>query len=185
VGDPDFVADRPNAVAWLRELESKLPNTVLFFRPWAPELFERYALFRNHQTHFIDSVAKVPRASQVQIDLTRPLNVGYTTGSGFAIPLALYLGFRQIYLVGFDANWLADIHRGALHFYKTNPHFPHFDHTATEGHSMEEQLRTMHLEFRSHRFLREIAGRRGQSIRNATIDGWLDMYERVDYDSLF
>lgn len=185
VGDPDFIADRPNAIEWLRELESKLPDTTLFFRPWAPAVFERHGLFRHHTVHFIDSVAKVPHSSQVQLDLTKPLNVGYTTGSGFSIPLALYLGFREIYLIGFDANWLADIDHGALHFYDTNPHFPHFDHTATEGHSMEEQLRTLHLEFRSHRLLREAAERNGQRIRNATNGGWLDMYERVNYDSLF
>jgi hypothetical protein len=185
VGDPDFIADRPNAIEWLRELEAKLPDTTLFFRPWAPEVFQRHGLFTNHTVHFLDSVAKVPHSSQVHLDLTRPLNVGYTTGSGFSIPLALYLGFTEIYLIGFDANWLADVQNGQLHFYQTNPHFPHFDHTATEGHSMEEQLRTLHLEFRSHRFLREAADRRGQRIRNATNGGWLDMYERVDYDRLF
>ena len=185
VGDADFIADKPNAVAWLQELERKLPEATLFFRPWAPEVFERHGLFRNHTLHFIDSVYKVPHLSLVHLDLARPMNVGYTTGSGFAIPLALYLGFPEIYLLGFDANWLADIHKGQLHFYQTNPHFPHFDHTATEGHTMENQLRTMHLEFRSHRFLRELAGERGQKLVNATNGGWLDMYERVSYESLF
>jgi hypothetical protein len=185
VGDPDFIADTPNAIAWLRQLEGKLPATTLFFRPWAPEVFRRHNLFMHHKVHYLDSVAKVPHASQVHIDLTRPLNVGYTTGSQFSIPLALFLGFREVYLIGFDANWLADIQKGRLHFYATNPQFPHFDHTVTEGHSMEEQLRTMHLEFRSHRFLRNVAERRGQHIRNATNGGWLDMYERTEYQRLF
>jgi hypothetical protein len=185
VGDPDFIRDEPNAIAWLRELESKLPGATLFFRPWAPEIFKRHSLFRNHTIHYLDSVAKVPHVSQVHLDLTRPLNVGFTTGSQFSIPLALFLGFQEVYLIGFDANWLADIPKGQLHFYKTNPYFPHFDHTATEGHSMEEQLRTMHLEFRSHRFLRDVAARRGQRLRNATNGGWLDMYERTEYESLF
>src|SRR5688572_11070574 len=39
VGDPDFIADQPHSIAWLRDLESKPPDTTLFFRPWAPEVF--------------------------------------------------------------------------------------------------------------------------------------------------
>src|SRR5262249_41650849 len=67
VGDPDFVSDTPNAIAWLRELESKLPHTTLFFRPWAPDVFQRHNLFLNHTIHYLDSVAKVPHPSQVHL----------------------------------------------------------------------------------------------------------------------
>lgn len=185
VGDGDFVADLPNSVAWLRELENAMPQANLFVLPIARSTFAKHGLFRNHRVYHIDHVRMARDASGVKIDLTQPLNVGHSTGTGFAIPLALYLGFREVYLIGFDANWLADIHNGALHFYETNKYFPQFDRTATDGLDMENQLRTAHLEFKSHRLLRDKAVLMGVKIINATNGGWLDMYPRVKYESLF
>jgi len=185
VGDKEFTADQPNSIAWLKELENALPGTTLFVAPDARFTFAKHALFSNHRVRFVDHVRLARTAEQVRTDLSLPVNVGYSTGTGLAIPLALYLGFREIYLLGFDANWLADPKHGAVHFYETNKYFPHFDHTATEGHSMEDQLGSCHVEFVSHRLLRDRAKIIGAKIINATSGGWLDMYPRVRYESLF
>jgi hypothetical protein len=185
VGDSQFVADQPNSVAWMRELEAALPNMNLFVLPVARTTFAKHGLFKNHNVFHVDHVRMARTVKEVRIDLTRPLNVGYSTGSGFSIPLALYLGFHEIYLIGFDANWLADVNHGSIHFYDTNKYFPHFDSTAGEGHSMELQLASCHLEFVSHRLLRDKAASMGAKILNATNGGWLDMYPRVRYESLF
>lgn len=185
VGDPKFIADQPKSLAWLRELETQLPDTTLFFRPAGEALFRRYNLFRQHHVYYIDAAFSAQRCSQVRIDLTRLLTVGVSTGSAFLIPLALYLGFRKIYLIGFDANWLADIQHGQLHFYDTNPYFPQFDTTASGGHMMERILRMIHKDFMSHRLLLEKATAMGVKILNATNGGWLDMYPRVPYETLF
>lgn len=185
VGDGDFVADRPNSVAWLRELEAAMPETNLFVLPRARSTFSKHGLFEKHSVYHIDRIQMTNNGSAVSVDLTHPVNVGHSTGTGFSIPLALYLGFPEIYLIGFDANWLADVHNGAVHFYETNKYFPHWDRTATEGYDMEFQLRTCHLEFRSHRLLRNKAASMGCKITNATSGGWLDMYPRVQYEALF
>jgi hypothetical protein len=185
VGDIEFVADRPNSVAWLRELEAATPASSLFFSPVARSTFAKHGLFQGRDVYHIAHVRMANSASSVSIDITRPLNVGHSTGTGFAIPLALCLGFREVYLIGFDANWFADVNKGAVHFYDTNKHFPHFDHTATDGYDMESHLYTTHLEFRSHRLLRDKASLMGCKILNATNGGWLDMYPRVEYESLF
>jgi hypothetical protein len=185
VGDPEFVAGHANSIAWLRELEAALPETTLFCPPEAKSIFAKNGLFKHHRVRHMDHVRVARRPEQVRIDLTQPLNVGFSTGTAFSIPLALYLGFPEIYLIGFDANWLEDMHKGAIHFYETNKYFPHFDHTASEGHEMEGQLSAMGLEFGSHRLLRERAKLMGSRIMNATNGGWLDMYPRVRYESLF
>jgi hypothetical protein len=185
VGDTEFIADQPNSVAWLRELEAALPETNLFVLPVGRKTFAKHGLFKRQHVYHVDHIRMARTPGDVNIDFTRPLNVGYSTGTAFSIPLALYLGFREIYLIGFDANWFGDVNHGALHFYETNKYFPHFDHTNSEGHDMEFQLGSCHLEFMSHRLLRDKAALMGSKIVNATNDGWLDMYPRVHYESLF
>ena len=185
VGDGEFVADKPNSVAWLRELEAALPETNLFVLPIAAPTFSKHGLFKQHRVYHIDHIRMARSSAEVRIDFTRPLNVGYSTGTAFCIPLALYLGFREIYLLGFDANWFADVNNGPLHFYETNKYFPHFDRTNSEGHDMEFQLGSCHVDFMSHKLLRDKATSMGAKIVNATNGGWLDVYPRVHYESLF
>jgi len=185
VGDRQFVADQPNSIGWLRELETALPKTTLFVVPEGRFTFGKHGLFKHHRVRHIDHVRMARKPEQVRIDLTRPLNVGYSTGTAFSIPLALYLGFREIYLIGFDANWLADVNHGSIHFYETNKYFPHFDRTAAEGANMETQLSSISLEFASHRLLRDSAKLMGSQIFNATNGGWVDVYPHVRYESLF
>jgi len=185
IGDKEFVADKPNSLAWLKELEAAMPDTNLFVSPHARTTFSKYGLFQKQGVYYVGHVRIARTASAVSVDFTQPLNVGFSTGTGYAIPLALYLGFREVYLIGFDANWFKDIHNEPLHFYETNKHFPHFDRTSTEGHSMEFLFNSIYLEFVSHRLLRDKAALMDAKILNATNGGWLDMYPRVQYESLF
>lgn len=184
-GDERFTDDQPKNVAWLREMEAKLPNTALFFRPNARWLFEKHNLFQLHRVYFIVSTQMVENAQQVSVNLQRPVNVGLSTGTLLSIPLALYLGFREIYLIGFDANWSVAEKESSLHFYDTNPYFPEFDTMQLSGDSTEGQLLADHQEFASHRLLRDKATLMGARIINATNGGRLDMYPRVRYEELF
>jgi len=185
VGDPTYSADTPNCIAWLREIENKMPRTNLFFPTQAEALFKKYAIFSNHNVHYVQRTHIAHSAQHVRIDFTKPLNVGVSTGCSIAIPLAVYLGFREIYIIGFDSNWLGALNDASVHFYDTNPYYPHFDKTLIEGATMEGELLSVHLEFKSHRLLRKKAALLGARIFNATNGGWLDMYPRVRYEELF
>ena len=185
VADTEHISGLPNSIGWLREIESKLPKTDLCFLPQAKGLFEEHGLFRHHNVYYMDTSHAATSADHLQIDLTRRLRVGKSTGTAFAIPLAIYLGCPEIYLIGFDANWLADLDNCNLHFYETNEYFPQFDKTQTPGQTVEHELACCHLDFKSHRLLRDSAKRVGIKIINATNGGWLDMYPRVHYESLF
>src|SRR5205085_1510966 len=79
-----------------------------------------------------------------------------------AIPLALCLGFREIYLIGFDCNWLEDTKK-SYHFYESHEQYPEFDSTAkdTRGQTYENVLRSTLREFESHRLLRQKAEQMG------------------------
>ena len=186
VGDPRFMDDEAVNVAWFREMEKALPGTVFFVHSRGRALFRKYDLFKDHKVYFRNAGYPTHRTGDVEIDLTRPLNVGMTTGSAFAIPLAIYLGFRRIYLVGCDANWLADPWgKGGSHFYEKSRFFPQYDRGVNTAEELEVEIRNDLRDLESHRLIRDRVRPLGIEIINATSGGWLEMYPRVKFESLF
>jgi hypothetical protein len=186
INDPHFMKDEPRSVSWHNTIAQKLPTARLILNEAALSLVTAHRLYAAQDVHFVKSGPWTHRAASINLDLSLPLNIGMTTGSSVAIPLALCLGFREIYLIGFDCNWLADT-SASYHFYQAHEHFPEFDSVKkdTRGFSYEDELRNTLREFESHRLLRERAEALGVRIVNATAGGLLDVYERKNYSELF
>jgi hypothetical protein len=186
IGDESFMIDEPRSIAWHRTLDQHHPKAVLLVHEKAQPLSQRHQLHGTQEVFYFRPTLPVHQARHVNLDLSRRLNVGSTSGTLLGIPLALYLGFREIVLLGFDANWLEGLDR-SYHFYDTHEYFPEFDSVATDGrgHDYEFELRSVLREFESHRLLRDAAASRGVSIVNATRGGLLDVYPRVDFAACF
>ena len=146
---------------------------------------QHHGLYAGREVYFARTGIHTTIPALANVDFTRALNAGWTTGTLFAIPLAIYLGFKQICLLGFDANWL-ESYTGSYHFYDKHELFPEFDSVAadTRGHRYEDEVREVLSEYRSHRLLQELAVRRGVQLVNGTLGGLLDMHPRVDYRDL-
>lgn len=186
VGDPHFMRNTPECVAWHQTLCEKMPRTVFLLHNDAEPLVRDNGLYQGRELYFVRTGLTTPTAAFARIDFTRGLNVGTTTGTLVAIPLAMYLGFSEIYLVGFDANWL-DNYDGSYHFYDKHELFPEFDSVSadTRGFSYEDEVTMVLREYHSHRLLQQIAQSRGIKLMNATLGGRLDMHPRIEYRSLF
>lgn len=86
--------------------------------------------------------------------------------------IALYMGFSNIYLIGvdgFDPTRKDGLYRN---FY-SRPN----EYTGGSGY--------ISMVYPAYRVARQYAEAHGQQILNATRGGYLDMFERVDFDSLF
>jgi hypothetical protein len=186
INDPHFMKDEPRSVSWHRTIAEKLPTTHLVLNETAQSLVRAHQLYSGHEVYYVGGGPQTHRAASINLDLTRPLNIGMTTGSSVAIPLALSLGFREIYLIGFDCNWLAST-SASYHFYQTHEYFPEFDSVGkdTRGFKYEGQLQAALREFESHRLLREKAESLGVRIVNTTKGGLLDAYERREFAECF
>jgi len=186
IGDATFWEDTPKAVEWHRIIESKMPDTTMMFHADARALIRRHGLYSGNQVHLYRHGITVSSPELVHYDFTKPLNVGHCAGSRLAIPLAVYLGFREIYLLGFDASWL-DAYEGSYHFYETHQQWPEFDSQAADGRHPRyaDQLINALRDFDSHQLLAESAPLHGARILNAGRGGRLDMYPRVAFESLF
>ena len=186
VYDPHFMQDDPKAVDWHRTLAEKLPSARFLLHESARALVRRHGLYPGRELYYLRPGVAAQSAQAVNLDLSLPLNVGVTTGSAVGIPLALCLGFKEIYLVGFDCNWLENTNQ-SYHFYQTHEQFPEFDSVARDnrGGTYEMELRSCLREFQSHRFLREKAESLGVRIVNATRGGLLDVYPRQPFEDCF
>lgn len=184
--DPHFMQDQPRAVAWHQTVAQKLPGTTMLLHHSARALVVRHGLYAGREVHYAHHGFQTHELKYVDFDLRRRRNIGMTTGSSIAIPLAIFLGFREIVLIGFDCNWLADT-GSSYHFYDTHEYFPEFDSIDKDGrgYGYEAFLGIIQREFESHRLIRAKAESLGVRIVNATRGGLLDVYERADYTALF
>lgn len=186
IGDATFWEDTPTAVEWHRIIESRMPRTTMMFHAGSRALIERHGLYAGNDVHVYRHGITVSSPELVHYDFTKPLNVGHTSGSRLGIPLAVYLGVREIYLIGFDASWL-DNYEGTYHFYDTHRQWPNFDSQAADDRHPRyaDQLINALRDFDSHALLAESAPMHGARIFNAGRGGRLDMYPRVLFESLF
>jgi hypothetical protein len=187
IGDPHFMSAEPRALDWHRTIEKALPTTTLLLNRVARPIVEQHGLYRNQDVYYVEpSSTPATKASECSLDFTRPLNVGNSTGTLVMIPLAMYLGFREIFLLGFDANWLESFER-SYHFYDTHEHFPEFDSVAADTRDIkyEDEVDSVKREFEAHRLLAERSRQLGVRIWNATAGGRVDTYPRTRYEDLF
>jgi hypothetical protein len=183
--DARFFADEPRSVEWHRLIEKHLPDTTLLMNPEIQALMRKHGLYRRNVVHVFANGIKARHARHVHFDLTRPLNVGATTGSMLCIPLAAYLGFKEIYLLGFDCNWLQSS-TASYHFYSRHELWKEFDSVGADDRvdRYEVVLNATLRDFRAHYMIAQRTRELGIRVVNATRGGLLDAYPRMKYEDL-
>lgn len=94
------------------------------------------------------------------------------TITNLAIDLAIYMGCKEIYLIGVDCNWSGP-----------KVHFDESDDTPRMSHDIA--YHTQKAMMVGYRFMEKETKKRGIHIFNATRGGMLEEFDRVDFDSLF
>jgi len=119
-------------------------------------------------------------------DLVKPLPATWNTAH-LAIMLALYSGCSAIYLIGFDHDWLSyciEKRNYVKHFYdpeKCQKFFSYSDDAVSYKRLMEVILTI----WRGYEVIQKVAAEEKAQIYNATEGGFLDLFPRVKYESLF
>jgi len=112
----------------------------------------------------------------------------YTGGtvSYLCMQLAYYMGFDEVYLIGFDHNYVipsdADVKGCVITSNSDDPNHFHPEYFGKGKRWNDPRLDRMELAYRRTRRVFEQNGRR---IFNATAGGKLEVFQRVNYDSLF
>ncbi|MFZ1807724.1 MAG: hypothetical protein WAU36_10900 [Cyclobacteriaceae bacterium] len=168
-----------------RNLFSQLNEVIkksIFFIPLFRGLKsnELLSLLPSERT-FYAALAGGPTKS---VDFTGVVQSFYGV-SAFALAQAIFMGCSPIYLLGFDHDYLAN--RGLdRHFYTggTIPGATGNSKTLAERIPYDTEMEANLKLWKNYRSLKRIAEKKGIKIYNATNGGYLDVFERIDYNKL-
>jgi len=166
-------------VKWLKVMETSTGNAEMLLHIGDRDMVERNGLFRNRKVHWVEYTDSWDE------NFNAPLNMQYVlpiwSVSELAITLAVYLGFDEIYLVGFDHDWFKGTH---VYFYDhTKEHAMRPDQNNLDFVDSEFQMRRHAKIFRKYKYL--YSKRQNIFNANANPDHYLDVFPKVDYESLF
>jgi hypothetical protein len=184
--DPAYFDGSEPVKEFFRNLRGRITSSTFFAPLPARKIVEDQQLLPLEQTYWIQFWGELHDrlAERRKIDLTVDIPSTMSV-SQLCIMAAIYMGCSPIYLLGLDHDWLA--HRGeAGHFYR--------GHGGLEKHQeFKPQLSDWSYKFlmecqlklwTGYENLAEIAATRGIQILNATNGGFLDVFERVNYDDV-
>ena len=172
------------AVKWFREMEEGTGQSVMFLSAGDKEWIERHSLFRNKEMAYLYFGGRWDDIERTGIDLTRSVP-GVQSVSVMALAVALYMGFKDIYLLGCDHDWV-------LH-YNTSVHFYVEDESilATRPGYDEWWIQDLGATFeslvglwRQYKSIQRLAIDGNIDVFNATEGGLLDVFPRVRYEDV-
>ena len=175
-------------INWYRQIEKNISkDTILFINYLDRAFIVKNSLLKNHKVYYLAFQKLLHDISNFGIDMTKFLY----SAQGIpimAIQLSLYMGYKEIYLVGLDHCY--DKKTGASHFYENGKSI--VDVTAlkkaeilVDGNYVEESYRSFVFLLDQHKIINNYAKNIGFKIFNATDGGVLEVYPRIKFNSLF
>jgi hypothetical protein len=180
--DKAFFENNEKSNIFFKQLNQKVDKSTFFlpiFRGYENNI--KRQLLPLDQTFYI---ATSGPPSQ-NLDLTNVIQ-SFQSVSAFALAQAIYMGFNEIYLLGFDHDYLA--YRGIdRHFYDGPTLNGHISSILplSELTSYEYEMKSCLKLWNNYKSLKRIAKKRNIKIFNATKGGYLDIFDRINFESLF
>lgn len=171
---------------FFKEVQQNMLDANYFFsiidRPYIEQMKE----YEGMNVNYI-SFSSIPNYENSDIDLTRLVLTPQSVPI-MAMEIALYMGFKQIYLLGTEHDQLTT---GKYeHFYSYNESIiakvaEYEDEQGNDNEPFDRTLTSIYKLWNQYKIIKKIAEQKGTQIYNATPGGILDLFERVDYDKLF
>lgn len=161
---------------WMLEMDARTCFTTMFFPLRDKERNLSASKFETHKLHFVD-LEEGNRGFE-KCDLTElipsPWSVTVT-----ALTIAIYMGFKEIYLLGCDHDWILHMHK-STHFYEEKQHaLMRAGLNEWADDSMKRQCQHLIDLWTQYEALHQTAKRLGIEIFNATEGGILDVFQQV------
>jgi hypothetical protein len=171
------------AIKWLREMHASVGDAEVFHSIDDAPLIRRLDPSCGRRVNYLCMAGSFSGNKMQTIDITRVIP-GVTTVPIMALMIALYMGFKEIYLLGVDHD-----------SYRTRVYNQFFDprrqfgggvtgFTGPVDTPVAEELLIYFNIFMQYRSLLSIAHSRGVRIYNATRGGALEELPRVDLDEV-
>jgi len=172
-----------------RDHYSEKTTIFLGHRPYEYSYFnflQQNPEFKNDNIHFLNYTGPALDEHNYKNpdiwDITKPL-FGCGTVVYCAIQLAVYMGFKEIYLLGCDHDYLNDIFRVTNHhFYKEEDGVSDVQHLS--AFTTERWLEVYYFRWKQYRLMNEFLQSNSIYIFNATDGGMLDVFPRVKFEEI-
>jgi hypothetical protein len=186
LSDPIYFDGSEHSLGFLRAMTERLHESTFFVPLHFKQRIIDGRMMPLERTNWIGFGAEFhePGKKVDRLDLTGMVPTPRSV-SQLCIMAAIYMGCSPIYLLGLDHDWLA--HTGLnRHFYEGNagldghpaikPALTHLGYRI----NMESQL----ILWTGYEKLRDLAEAEGCQIINATNGGFLDVFDRADYEAV-
>lgn len=165
-------------VDWLRQMEGATGEAEMFLHIGDRSMVEQYGLFNSRKIHWLSYKNSWDKNFQTQIDLQALPPIWSVSEA--AISVAIYLGFKEIYLLGIDHDWFNGLFN---HFYEYKQE--DIDHWKTKLTQVDSEFQMRrHAEiFHKYKYLYSL--KKNIFNANANKNTYVDVFPKVDFDSLF
>jgi len=171
---------------WLRSMDERLPaETTLFFGKNTRYLVDEMGLFQG-RVHYIEKGGGLALRRRAPVGLTKRI-MPVPTVLTECLAIAIYMGFSEIVLVGFDLDQVCRMNdRSQLRFYGLSPITANKAEQKADDDSVVTGYEwfNMWIIWKQLILLKDSADRSGIRIINATRGGLLNMFPREDYEDL-
>ena len=182
--DPLFFDGSIAMEKFFLNLKQKIHSSKFLVPIYARNIIENQKLLPEDQTYYAAFRGNLGGNLKYNIDLTESIP-GVQSVSQLAIMWSLYMGCSPIYLIGLDHDWLS--HRGMdAHFYRgtTIDNYSKAEGDLSKIYYKDDLKAVLEL-WKGYETILRIAANKNISIINATEGGFLDVFERREYKSIF
>lgn len=166
--------DLGNYVEWLKQADRILPErTKIVLGHKAYDMVQKFRLFPEREIFYLYL------SMQRGTDLMRPV-LCPQTGPILLLPLLIYMGYKQIYLLGCDSTTLRDYKKTITNFYCRDKDMR--INATSYWIDVETELKGNLVSFDQYNFYNDVASTKSISITNLSVDSWLEMFpfDRLD-----
>lgn len=160
-----------------RELEYYLDNCDYLFSTLRSDLYDKY-LDKYNKLYYLYTCKTQIEDIAFSPDLTQKI---YSAGTTLytMLHVAVYMGIKEIYLLGVDFSFKQEVDRNGSLTVKTD--------IKNHADFIEESNGVYHTDIilKGYMMAKEYADTHGIKIYNATRGGMLEVFERVNFDDIF
>lgn len=169
---------------WMNEIENGTRDAKMFFGMSDKGRNEADGRFKDRDLYYLRFSGSRDGSLPHNVDISQTIP-GPQSVTIMALHIALYMGFKEVYLLGCDHDWILHMNK-SRHFYSEENHaIVRSGYNEWFQEDLEGQFQDYVTLWQQYKRIREIANRIGVQTFNATEGGLLDVFPRVKYETLF
>lgn len=170
-------------VSYLKEMDSNLPDsTILFLHIGDKKYIEKYNIFQGNTIMWKDY-------RRWDEEVINSINLSSMPGifsvSESAIQIAIYLGFDEIYLLGFDHDWYNGLFNYAFDLKQARRHFAESAKDVILKHNIDSEFQMRRHARIFNKYKKLYALKQNIYNANANESSYVDTFPKVKYEELF